>query len=67
VQVQEWQTAFKHCMSIKWHEHYACVIYSLLIIYVSINIHYLDLHAFHAENGLGFFFDLLDNTPTFDD
>lgn len=32
-------------MPIKWHEHGAFVTYSILLIYVSINIHYLDLHV----------------------
>lgn len=50
------KNTFKHSMSIKWQEHRASGIYNILIIYVSINIYYLDLHVFfNAENLLGFF------------
>lgn len=51
----------------KWHNHCASVIYSILIIYVSININYLDLHVFSGRKWTGVLFDLLDNTPTFHD
>lgn len=56
-------------MSIKQHELCASVIYSILITYVRINIHDLDLHVFFfpRREWISIPSDLLDSTPTFHD